>query len=216
MPNEEHGIEIGNYDVYPGFEPLLALERVTIVFHRDMPLRLNYWMPGSDRRRSRIASPGSIVVKAAREPWRIRWQARGSFIKLAFTPAFVNEIAENLSSSARELRTVQGFQDPSLRPFATLFTRAGENWAEERLYYQTLASALIMHLLRRQPDSSPHIPPRPEALTQRQLRRTLDYIETHLNENLSLGQMASGTGLGTFHFAHAFKTMTGTSSSNGA
>jgi AraC-like DNA-binding protein len=51
------------------------------------------------------------------------------------------------------------------------------------------------------------LPPRPVrgGLPPRILQRVRDYIEDHLNQNISIKTLAEAAGLSMFHFARAFK-----------
>lgn len=44
---------------------------------------------------------------------------------------------------------------------------------------------------------------------QRRLRAVLDYVETHLERNLTLSELAEEAGLSPWHFARAFKAAVG-------
>jgi AraC family transcriptional regulator len=49
------------------------------------------------------------------------------------------------------------------------------------------------------------------GLAPRVMRRVLDHVDDHLQDDLSLGELAQTAGLGTHHFATAFKKATGQS-----
>jgi AraC family transcriptional regulator len=80
-----------------------------------------------------------------------------------------------------------------------------------RLFVESLANALAVHLLR---NHSSHVPTErrtKNGLPASRLRRVLDYIEAHLDDGLSLEQMAALAGYSAFHFARLFKVATGRS-----
>jgi AraC family transcriptional regulator len=51
----------------------------------------------------------------------------------------------------------------------------------------------------------------PEALSQRRIRKLLDYIEQHLGEDLSLDALAAEVGLSPLYLARAFRLAVGQS-----
>jgi AraC family transcriptional regulator len=53
--------------------------------------------------------------------------------------------------------------------------------------------------------------PRAGALDRRRLRRILEYIERHMEEDLTLDRLAAAVCLSKYHFSRAFKVATGTS-----
>lgn len=69
-----------------------------------------------------------------------------------------------------------------------------------------------MHLFRAYGDGLNRVPPVIGGLGARRLRRVVDYIETHLAEDISLRDLAALAGLSPHHFGEAFKASTGTPS----
>ena len=77
---------------------------------------------------------------------------------------------------------------------------------------ETLAAALGVHVMRRYSNLELAATPLPSArgaLDARRLRRITDFIDTHLNENLTIAMLANEACLSPFHFARAFKAATG-------
>lgn len=74
------------------------------------------------------------------------------------------------------------------------------------LYTDSLGIALAAHLLggHRQHEAAPV-----QGLTRPQLRRVTDYIETHLEGDLSLARLAEVAGLSASHLKTQFKRSTG-------
>jgi AraC family transcriptional regulator len=73
-----------------------------------------------------------------------------------------------------------------------------------------MASALAVHLLSRYSNRSCKIRCDRGKLSQQQLKRIVDYIDSHLDEELSLNELASVVQLSEYHFARLFKQTTGT------
>ena len=59
-----------------------------------------------------------------------------------------------------------------------------------------------------EPDAKPHLQIR-GGVTPRALRRVREYVEAHLDETISLEQLAGVAGLSKYHFARAFKQSEG-------
>jgi AraC family transcriptional regulator len=79
----------------------------------------------------------------------------------------------------------------------------------DRLYAESLWSALSAHLLRS--STTVALPPPRDmgGLPPPKLRRVLEYIEAHLENELHLEQLASLVELSPYHFARVFKQSTG-------
>ena len=79
----------------------------------------------------------------------------------------------------------------------------------EQLYAEALAEALAVHFLRRYTAAQPARREVSGGLAPYRLRRVLAYIQTHLEEQLSLEQLATVAQLSPSHFARLFKHATG-------
>lgn len=57
--------------------------------------------------------------------------------------------------------------------------------------------------------SAPFPSPAPHGLEHRRLRRVIDYMDAHLDEDITVGDLAEVAHLSRFHFLRAFKAATG-------
>jgi AraC family transcriptional regulator len=80
-----------------------------------------------------------------------------------------------------------------------------------RLYGESLGAALAVHILR-QYGTSPSAPViHKGGLASRPLKRVIDYINEHLQDEVSLIELSGIAKLSPHHFATAFKASTGIS-----
>ncbi|MBO4227128.1 AraC family transcriptional regulator [Bradyrhizobium neotropicale] len=111
------------------------------------------------------------------------------------------------------LRHESSFRDPLLAEIAYALTSELERETSAgRLLAETLASSLAARLVQNHFGklSLDFLAPR-EGLDRRRLARVLDYIETNLEGELTVGHLASIACLSQFHFARAFKAAVGRS-----
>jgi len=73
------------------------------------------------------------------------------------------------------------------------------------LYAEALADALVVHFRRRYAASRPARREATGGLAPYKLRRTIAYIQTHLEEQVSLATLAAVAQMSPTHFAHLFK-----------
>ena len=73
----------------------------------------------------------------------------------------------------------------------------------------SLGRALSLNLLRRYSNLAPMVPEAPFSLAGRRLRRVLEYMHAHLDEALSLAQLAGAGGLSQSRFVRAFREAMG-------
>ena len=100
--------------------------------------------------------------------------------------------------------------DPLLHHMALVLRAAieGEGVAEQ-LYATSLADALVVHFLRRYAASRQSLRQAPSGLAPSKLRRTIAYIKAHLEQVLSLAELAAVAQTSPTHFARLFKRATG-------
>jgi AraC-like DNA-binding protein len=82
------------------------------------------------------------------------------------------------------------------------------------LYAQAAASMLAVHLVRHYTSRGATlqaVPPPPRSMTKRQVQHVLEFIQAHLNEQLSLDSLARQAGFSSPHFGLLFQRATGAS-----
>ena len=80
-----------------------------------------------------------------------------------------------------------------------------------QLYVESLTQVLIIHLLRHYSTSTQNIAPKHGSLTTSQLRQAIDYVQAHLDRNLSLAEIAAAINISPTYFSKLFKRATGSS-----
>jgi AraC family transcriptional regulator len=80
-----------------------------------------------------------------------------------------------------------------------------------KLYAQTAAQMLAVHLLRHYSSTVGIIKEPSPGLTRRQVKRVTDFIVAHLTQDLSLEALAQQTGFSAYHFARLFQQTMGES-----
>jgi AraC family transcriptional regulator len=81
--------------------------------------------------------------------------------------------------------------------------------AADQLYAEVMANALALHFLRRYAACQHPVREVTGGLSPAKLRRTIAYIQAHLEHPLSLAVLADTAQLSPNHFAHLFKLATG-------
>lgn len=105
-----------------------------------------------------------------------------------------------------------GFQDPLLTQIGFALWRELEQRAPAgKLYVQTAAQMIAVHLLRQYTAGGAAIKDPAQGLTHQQVNRVTDFIQAHLSQDLSLESLAQQTGFSSYHFARLFRHTTGES-----
>lgn len=80
-----------------------------------------------------------------------------------------------------------------------------------RFYADSLATALSAHLLRYYSTRKHQFREHEDGLSKQKLKQAIEYIQTHLGENISLNDIANELGMSQYYFCHLFKRSTGMS-----
>lgn len=105
-----------------------------------------------------------------------------------------------------------GFQDPLLTQIGLALWRELEQPAPAgKLYAQTAAQLLAVHLLQHYTCEPIHIQESSQGLTRQQVQRVTDFIQAHLSQDLTLEALAQQAGFSSYHFARLFRQTMGES-----
>ena len=187
--------------------------QVTVAIHEGETCSMD-WRVASDRLRSNEIVRDNAHVVDARLPFWVRSPASMSFFAISLDAAFVKQIWETEFGQAAdfELRTAIGVEDPVIKRIGLLGRKElSEGGIGGRLYAEGLGTALAVHLLREYSVSPSAQVILKGGIASRPLRRVTDYINEHLQDVLSLAELARAANLSPHHFATAFKASIGIS-----
>ena len=172
--------------------------------------------------------PGFIAVVPSGMPVYWSWSSRIKFSLLMLQPAFLDHVAAEVFGLAPDdyrLRLTERVNDPAVTNIAGVLAReAARGEPGGRLYADSLASILAVHLLRHyaapvhgrtlQICGAPGDTPAARGATEPALRTAshpravaaaLRYIHQNYARELSLNDMAEAAHLSPFHLARLFK-----------
>lgn len=135
------------------------------------------------------------------------------FLMFSLDPPFVDRIARRVGATTPvELIRNLGTSDPQIEHIALAFKDELEMGCPSgRIYGDSLAIALVARLLTKFATCVPAAHNHSRALPLDRLRRTIEYINDNLAEDLTLGEIADVAGLNPFYFCRVFRQSTGTS-----
>ena len=143
------------------------------------------------------------------------WHVHGpiSLLHLYFTDAHLRRQVEQVwDKDGRHLNLdeLDFADDPLLVPlFQTTLSQCDWHDPLDRLTIDSAVQTALLHTLRHYTQRDlPQLRPR-GGLAPRQLKRVVDYIEHHMDQALTLSDLARQVDLSDFHFARMFKQSTG-------
>lgn len=201
---EKHRVaEHENLDV-AGTHTMLAL-------HLSGPIKVEVRDDGPFRQR--IFSPGDIMVFPAGVPYSCRFKGDSEFMVMSLNPETISRASKAIANSDDSgLRLSWGLRDSLIREtLANLEAVCDTRQTVDRIYGETLANSLAMHLVRNSKQMNGHFGSTNRGLSRAQLGRVLDFIHGTPYSDISLRSMATAAGLSPFHFSRMFKAATGVS-----
>jgi len=156
-------------------------------------------------------SGGNICVTPAGQSIAASWDKPLDNLMMSLDPEMVSRAAaENGISSNVEFVEIYQRKDPLLQSLGlSLLEHANAEAPGGRLYTESLIQTLTLHLLTNYTTVKSRISEAIGGLSGYRLRRVKDYIETHLEDDLSLTEIAAVAELSPFHFSRAFRRSTG-------
>jgi AraC family transcriptional regulator len=156
------------------------------------------------------------------QPYEIRWwslsTAPTQTLALHLSRELVNRVAQEVAGADLTSLALVGrasFRDPLLTQIALALWRELEQPTPAgKLYAQIAAQLISVHLVLRFTSSRSLLRAAPsvlQGLTDRQITQVLDFVLTHLNEDLSWERLARQIGFSPCHFARLFRKTMGAS-----
>lgn len=159
-------------------------------------------------RQERVGQGDVVIVPA--DAWHQTQSDRaGGAIVLGLTPAALTQTLEQTVERHTALIPHFATPDPLIHQIGLALKRALQSGASSRIYAETLTTALIAHLGQYYCAQPLTLPIYSGGLSRLQLQRVIDYIQSHLDRDLSLKELAALVDLSPHYFAQLFKQSIG-------
>ena len=163
------------------------------------------------RIRETVMKPGQFSLQTHGDMNAPRWSSEFEFLAIALDPTFTAEIAgAALAPEKIEFEAKRSRSDPVIAQFAESFRAelAAGNPAGV-VYSEALTIAFVLHLLANHGVHRPKAPLPRGKLSSYQLRKVIDFVQSHVGERFGIIEMAAQANLSPFHFTRAFQATTG-------
>jgi AraC-like DNA-binding protein len=152
-----------------------------------------------------------VIPRATGELVWVPWQEKTEFPTPSVYPMLLGHApCEMLQAELVTIVPSLPVRDPLLHHIALVLQAAVDAEDEAgQLYAETLADALVVHFLRRYAAARSAQREVSGGFAPYKLRRTLAYIQAHLEQKICLETLATVAQMSPTHFAHLFKHATG-------
>jgi AraC family transcriptional regulator len=158
--------------------------------------------------------PGDVSIYPGNVAVRWRWDTRLSFVTLGLEAGYLNQVAREVfgaDPAQAELSIVEGQRDPAITAAAgNLMRELMIGDAGSRLYAESTASLLAVHLLRRYARPSRPVQATEGTIAPRAVTQALGFIHENYSRALRLEDIAAAANLSLYHLTRVFKKAVGT------
>ena len=192
---------------------------ITLILFAGGPMRLDQHYEDGPRS-TLVVRDGDLVLRQSMvDPYEVGWKSLSSTptrtFHLQLNRSLLLRTAEELTGydpARLSLARLAGFQDELLRQIClTLWVELEQSAPAGKLYAQTAAQMLAVHLLRHYTSEDIQVKEISQFLSQHQLKKVTDFISANLGRDLSLRALAEQVGFSPYHFARLFRQTTGES-----
>lgn len=206
-----HGVKASYHNFQTAVEtPNHCFSQHLITIHLNHAVVMKEQLLNGELRCDRFRD-GDICLTPATTPVLVRLRDASEFISLYLEPTFMRQIAAEVVDPDR-LEVVPQFKlnDPLIYQIGiALKANLESESACNRLYADSMATALSAHLLQHYSIQKPEIKSYSDGLSQVQLRQVTEYIHRHSAQNPSLVIMAEIVQMSPYYFSRLFKKSTG-------
>jgi len=153
------------------------------------------------------AAPGSLWFYPSGLELRVV-QPAARFVQVVWDTDLYSVLLPELGAAASRFEFLHGLQDPLLSQIVTTLAQEIEGGFADRILIESLGTALCIRIAQRFVGSLP-LPSSNKGLSPERLRRVRDYVEAHLDDDLSLTVLADIACLSPYHFSRSFKEAAG-------
>lgn len=185
----------------------IATEQLTVFIHESAPLE---FMCRDCGRRYRVGA-GQFHLSAADHPVDVSWTAEKQGLVIALESSFIERtVGEAFDGKVPEIRSRAALRDPAIEALAACLRHKISAVGQcSRLCLEYVGASVAVRLFEAYGDGSKRSLSVKGGLSGYRRQRIVEFIDAHLNENISLGTLAAETGLSAHHFGKAFKVTFG-------
>ncbi|OKH39352.1 AraC family transcriptional regulator [[Phormidium ambiguum] IAM M-71] len=206
-----NGIGLEQHYLPPGETPEYSLEKFAITINLGQSFQIERII---DRHLQKgLMFTGAVGFCPPNTSQVIRWNRDTNILIVSLED-------ELLSSHAVELLGTDQYEMfPHLITQDALIYQMGlklqeqlkTNSSDSRLYVESAATFLAVHILQNYSIQKAFIREYAGGLPKHQLKQAIDYIQSHLTQEISLDAIANYLGISRYHFCRLFKQSTGLS-----
>lgn len=167
---------------------------------------------GSGSRINGTLHSGNVCVLPSGLAHTARLESASEHLALFLDPSLLRRAASESFTSARfeVVERCKRSDDVISSIGMALLGELGSEGLSGRLYAESLANVLAVHLLRHYTAGGDELQRVTGGLSAQRLRRVMAFVSENFSNDVRLAELANVAGMSSFHFAREFKRTTGT------
>ncbi len=167
------------------------------------------WQTASGRQKSQSVKEGHISIVTPNLPHETWLERQMDMIIINLAPGFMGQVAEDLKAKPMEIREQWAARDSLIQQLGRGLLREFQHGMPGRLYVESVGNVLATHLFRHYCTDKLSISEQADELSPQKLRQAIEYINEHLEQDVTLADLAKLVQMSQYRFARAFKNSTG-------
>ncbi|TPG08186.1 AraC family transcriptional regulator [Rhodanobacter glycinis] len=184
--------------------------RHVLCLHLGDPVPVSYRAGHCERHGVRLHGQFCVVPAHSSTRWTLLRPARSLLLRL--TPSLLLDTADAMGLGSHEAQLAPSIhiRDPQIERIGWMMQAEDHDaYPGGRLFADSLAAALAARLLALQSRNAAPAAKPGRALPAWRLRHVIEYIEAHLDQDLTLAELASVAGFSLSHFKPLFRQAVG-------
>ncbi len=209
-PGSWNGVVLEEHELPPYQMPDHSVPYYLVALSVSAEPNTRYWHE-SGRERSCVVGNGYVGVLSPGELRGFRWDKAARMIAVRIDPSLMRAlVSDELHGQDVQLYPERGRDDPELRDLMfSLQADAAAGSPTGPILGESLSTRLAVEVCRKYSIERVRVLEYRGGLPKPTLRRVLEYIDTFLDRNVTLDELAQVAALSKYHFGKAFKTSTG-------
>ncbi|WP_431655346.1 helix-turn-helix domain-containing protein [Pantanalinema rosaneae] len=205
------GISLDQMLLPPGETPEYSLEEFVITINLGQGFQVERVM--NQHSQTGLMLPRSIALCPIQTTQVIRWNRDAHVLSLYLRPELLTRHAiEVLDTDQFELIPHLLIQDELIYQVGLGLSKQLETYGvHSRLYAESATTFLAIHLLQTYAAQTFVVSQYEGGLPQQKLKQAIEYIQDHLDQDISVNELAAHLGISRYYFCRLFKQSTGLS-----
>ena len=209
QPGQWGGVHLSYYHHPAHTIPAITSQHHLVLIHLEGPTQVEQWI--ETRYQKEHFRAGSILIVPADTPHHANWDAENRYLILSLEPSALLHAARAANDhQAADLVPCFTEADPLVHGIGlSLKAELESGNLGGRLYADTLCNTLFAHLFRHYTTQETILPTQAGGLPRNRLRQVIEYVDTYLDQDLTLADLAAIAQLSPNHFTRLFKQSIG-------